>query len=160
MAYRKTVLPPRILVILMWLLFLGCLALVVVLWALKHDEPLPASIATVVLLVTSGPMVLIRGVITVDEQALRLTMVPMFRKTIPLAEITSVELSRVDPWQDFGGWGYRLLGDGMVGFVFVKGPAARVHTTGGRTYVISDPDAEELAAVLRAHRPGILPRSS
>lgn len=90
--------------------------------------------------------------ITVDDDTLVLEVVPwFFRRRLPLTDILSVELTPTDPRQELGmaGCGYTRKGEDLVGYIFTGGPAARVATRDGCTYVISAPDADRLVAVLR-----------
>jgi hypothetical protein len=117
-------------------------------WATQYDQPIACAVATVPLLGIPILILVLRGSVTVDEHRLVLEITPVFRKTIPKSEITDVTLTEVHPMRDFGGYGYRLRG-GVIGFVHEAGPAVRVTTTHRKTYVISAPNAADLAATLR-----------
>lgn len=127
----------------------GCVLLCVALWSFAGNEPVASAIVTVVVLGAAGLLLTIRGRIEVDHEHLKLTVVPLFTKTLPRREITSAELSEVDPWGEFGGYGYKLKAGGVVAFAFSRGPAVRLTTRDGRTYVISDPAAADLLSALR-----------
>lgn len=146
--YRRSGLRlPRWLDGILWVLVLACAGVVVLVWVTQSDQ-LIGCIITSVIMILPALLVGVRGRITVDEAKLVLEMVPIFRKTIPRSEITKVTRSEVNPMRDFAGYGYRLTGSGTIGFVYEAGPAVRVTTSGGKTYVISAPDAEHLAEVL------------
>lgn len=149
LRYERTVYPPRGIRWAFWGIFAGCVALSVLLWVLQTEPWWARLVATGLLLGLTGPLARCRGVVTVDDNALRLRA-PFVRKTIRLTDVVSAEPTHTNPWRDFSGFGYRFLGGGLVGFVFETGPAARVATRGGRTYVITVPDADRLVAVLRA----------
>ncbi|MGC7094194.1 hypothetical protein ACPZ19_05985 [Amycolatopsis lurida] len=149
MTYRTTLLLPGWAAWFLRAVAAGCALLSVALWLIAGDEPVPCAVATVVLLAVAIPLASACGRVEVDAEQLRLVVVPLFRKTLPRSEVTSVELSEVDPWREFHGFGYRLRGGGLVGFVFRRGPAVRLTTRDGRTYVISDPAAEDLLSALR-----------
>ncbi|GGM45171.1 DUF1648 domain-containing protein [Microbacterium saperdae] len=67
---------------------------------------------------------------------------------IPAGEMASVRAIEVDPFAEFGGWGYRLSADGRRGVVLRGGPALEVTRTDGRRFVVTVDDAETAAAVL------------
>ncbi|MGW9476571.1 hypothetical protein ACWGRK_00220 [Saccharomonospora azurea] len=153
MRYDTTVEPPRWQSRLMFAVFVLSLGVVVAVW-LPADGPFWVKVLTTAVCLLTWPLVSMRGRITVDEDTLTLAVVPLFRKRLPLAEITSVTLTRADPMNDFGGYGYRPLGGGEVGFVFVAGPAAKVALRDGRTFVVAAPDADRLVEVLSERSAG------
>lgn len=151
LRYEATVAPPRWHDRLMFAVFVLCLVVVVAVWLLA-DGPLWAKLLTTAVCLLTWPLVSVRGRITVDDHVLTLAVVPLFRKRLPLADVTSVTLTQADPTNDFGGYGYRPLGGGEVGFVFAAGPAAKVVLRDGRTYVIAAPDADRLVETLCERR--------
>jgi len=70
------------------------------------------------------------------------------RIEIPAAEIASVRAVRVDPFAEFGGWGYRFGVDGRRGVVLRAGDALEVARTNGRVFVVTVDDAATAASVL------------
>lgn len=72
------------------------------------------------------------------------------RLEIPAASISSVRAITVDPFAEFGGWGYRIGTDGRRGFVLRAGDALEVTRTDGRIFVITVDDAATAASVLAA----------
>lgn len=72
------------------------------------------------------------------------------RLQIPAAEIASVRAVPVDPFAQFGGWGYRIGVDGRRGFVLRTGDALEVTRTDGRVFVVTVDDAATGASVLAA----------
>lgn len=74
---------------------------------------------------------------------------PRFR--IRLSEIEKVEVVDVDPFRDFGGWGWRIAVDGRRGVVLRAGRALQV-TRSGRRFVVTVDGAEDAAAVLKELR--------
>ncbi|WP_298177185.1 hypothetical protein [Saccharomonospora sp.] len=147
--YRRVLRPPKAMKVLLWVLFAESFVVAGIMWLLATGSMWVPAVVTVLILGFSSAMLTSRGVITVDDTTLRLAMTPVFRKTIPLADVASVEPGTVDPWADFSGWGYKSRGKDLVGFLFDSGPAARVTTRAGRTYVIATPDADRLVEVLR-----------
>lgn len=72
------------------------------------------------------------------------------RVTIPADEIASARAIQVDPFAEFGGWGYRIGTDGRRGFVLRAGEALEVTRTNGRVFVVTVDDAATAASVLAA----------
>ncbi|MFK4789458.1 DUF1648 domain-containing protein [Microbacterium sp. ZW T5_56] len=72
------------------------------------------------------------------------------RVHIPLADVSSVEVTEINPLSDFGGWGLRYGPGGRFGVVVRRGGAIAVTRTDGREFVVTVPDAERGAAVLAA----------
>ncbi|MFT4258858.1 DUF1648 domain-containing protein [Microbacterium sp.] len=70
---------------------------------------------------------------------------------IPLGAIEKVEITRVDPFGEFGGWGWRIGLDGRRGVVMRRGEALQV-THVGKAFVITVDGAAEAAAVLETLR--------
>lgn len=141
--------PPKAMKVLLWVLFVESLVVAGVVWLLATGPMWIPALVTALLVGLAGSMLACRGVITVDDVALRLAVRPVFRKTIPRADVVSVEPTTVDPWKDFSGWGYRTRGKKLVGFLFHSGPAVRLTVRSGRTYVITVPDVDRLVEVLR-----------
>ncbi|MBD7920274.1 DUF1648 domain-containing protein [Cellulomonas sp. Sa3CUA2] len=67
---------------------------------------------------------------------------------VPLDEVVAARTTRIDPFGDFGGWGYRIGSGGRVGFVLRKGEGIEVERTGGRISVVTVDDAATGAALL------------
>jgi hypothetical protein len=124
-----------------------CVVTVAAVW-LVADGPLWGKLLATAVLLAMWPLLTMHGRVTVDDDVLTLAVVPLFRKRVPLADVVSATLTTTDPMNDFGGYGYRPLGGGEVGFVFVAGPAAKVVLCDGRTFVVAAPDADRLVAVL------------
>lgn len=80
---------------------------------------------------------------------------------VPLDEVVAARVTQVDPFGEFGGWGYRVGRGGRVGFVLRRGESLEVERTGGRVTVVTVDDAGTAAALLntladraRPHRAG------
>ncbi|MFA5565282.1 MAG: hypothetical protein WDA77_05065 [Acidimicrobiia bacterium] len=88
---------------------------------------------------------------TVTINAHGLVASPFFgrpRTRIPLNEIISAEVTTVKPFQEFGGWGYRVGRGGTVGIVIRRGKALKVHRSGQRDLIITIDNAAAGAALL------------
>ncbi|MCI1020308.1 DUF1648 domain-containing protein [Microbacterium sp. C5A9] len=72
------------------------------------------------------------------------------RLEIPAAEIASARAIQVNPFAEFGGWGYRIGADGRRGFVLRAGEALEVARADGRVFVVTVDDATTAASVLAA----------
>nr|WP_314843134.1 DUF1648 domain-containing protein [uncultured Microbacterium sp.] len=70
------------------------------------------------------------------------------RLDIAAADIASARAIRVDPFAEFGGWGYRIGTDGRRGFVLRTGEALEITRTDGRVFVVTVDDAATAASVL------------
>lgn len=71
---------------------------------------------------------------------------------IPLNRIAKVETVQLDPFGEFGGWGWRLGTDGRRGVVLRAGEALQVTQTNGRVFVVTVDGASDAVAVLEALR--------
>lgn len=67
---------------------------------------------------------------------------------VPLDEVVAARATTVDPFGEFGGWGYRVGAAGRVGFVLRRGEAIEVERTGGRVNVVTVDDAALAASLL------------
>lgn len=89
--------------------------------------------------------------VSVTESGLRVqSLVGLPRFSVPLAEIESVSVVRVDPAAEFGGWGFRLGIDGRFGIVLHAGEAIQVERRHGRPLVVTVDDAQTGAGLLAA----------
>lgn len=132
----------------------SCLALLAVLAVvtLALDELgggiVLASLVLVLLAVSSSMAFRVR----VNRQGLRVRSLIGWPNTfVPLAEIEKVEPVDIDPFGEFGGWGWRYGFDGRRGVVMRKGEALQV-TYGGKKFVVTVDGAAEAAAVLEGLR--------
>nr|WP_201469232.1 DUF1648 domain-containing protein [Microbacterium hydrocarbonoxydans] len=72
------------------------------------------------------------------------------RLEIAAHDIASARAVQVNPFAEFGGWGYRVGADGRRGFVLRTGEAVEVTRTDGRVFVVTVDDATTAASVLAA----------
>ena len=87
--------------------------------------------------------------VRVSERGLRVaSLVGVPRFAVPLDDVESVEVVRVSPMADFGGWGIRLGVDGRLGVVLRSGDAIQVRRRSGRTLVVTVEDAQTGAGLL------------
>ncbi len=71
------------------------------------------------------------------------------RLHVPLADIASAQLVKVDPFQEWGGWGWRAR-PGGVGVITRRGPAIQVTRTNHRIVVVTAADSKWGVAALRS----------
>lgn len=122
-----------------------------------------AVVGTLVLVVVTGfwwmilvPVVLgllmaamMSWTVTVDATGLEVrSALGLPRTFVPLDEVEGAHEVQVDPFREFGGWGWRAGRGGRVGIVVRKGPGLEVERTGGRSLVVTVDDAAAGAALL------------
>jgi len=91
--------------------------------------------------------------VRVDERGLRVrSLIGWPHTRIALADITQAAVAQIDPFAEFGGWGWRLGLDGRRGVVLRKGEALQVTRSTGRTFVVTVDGAADAAAVLESLR--------
>lgn len=73
------------------------------------------------------------------------------RVTIPVAQVTAVRAREINPFAEFGGWGWRISTDGRQGIVLRRGAAIEVSRAGRRPFVVTIDRADEAAALLQAY---------
>jgi len=87
--------------------------------------------------------------VTVGESGMVVTgSVGFPRWRLPLEDVVEARVTTVDPFSDFGGWGYRMGMHNRTGFVVRKGEALEVERGNGTSWVVTVDDAEEGAALL------------
>lgn len=67
---------------------------------------------------------------------------------IPLNEVVRASVVNTVPFEDFGGWGWRIALDGTHGIVTRKGEALLIERTGDREFIATVDDAAGAAALL------------
>ncbi|TNC18583.1 DUF1648 domain-containing protein [Georgenia sp. 311] len=73
------------------------------------------------------------------------------RLHVPATEVERAEVTQVNPFAEFGGWGMRTTVSGTVGVVVRKGEAIAVERSGGRRIVVTVDDAATGAALLNTY---------
>ncbi|WP_337173608.1 hypothetical protein [Paludisphaera sp.] len=82
--------------------------------------------------------------------------IPIYRRTIALADVKRCEVVRYRPIVDHGGWGVRRLADGERAFTARGDRGVRVILADGTRLLIGSQRPEDLAAVLsRSDRPDV-----
>ncbi|HWV50232.1 MAG TPA: DUF1648 domain-containing protein [Microbacterium sp.] len=118
-----------------------------------HDGWTAASILlvmSVVLLVAIGCGIAFR--VSVTAGGLRVRSFLGWPDTrIPVDDITRIDVVRIDPLTEFGGWGWRFGTDGRRGVVLRSGEALQVTRSNGRVFVVTIDRAHQAAALLQAY---------
>ncbi|UGS26818.1 DUF1648 domain-containing protein [Microbacterium resistens] len=135
-------------------LLMAGLTAYIVATAADTGEWWPAAImvvATLLVLVAAGSGFAFR--VRVNADGLRVRSVVGWPDTrIPIADIARVEVVPLNPFAEFGGWGWRLAMDGRRGVVLRAGEALQVTRVGGTVFVVTVDGAREAAAVLETLR--------
>lgn len=135
---------------------LGLLGVMTVFFAATGDESAwVLLIVTVVMAVIVGSTVVFRVRVNGDGLRVR-SLLGWPNIHIPLDRIERVETVQIDPFHEFGGWGWRLGLDGRRGVVLRAGDALQVTQASGRIFVVTVDGASAAAATLetlRAHTP-------
>lgn len=74
------------------------------------------------------------------------------RTMIPLSDVASVAVTEINPFPDFGGWGWRYGANRRRGVVLRKGEALEVTRSDGRVFVVTVDGAKKAATILRKAR--------
>ncbi|GAA3178023.1 MULTISPECIES: DUF1648 domain-containing protein [Streptomyces] len=99
--------------------------------------------------VAAGALASVR--VTVDRRGLALApaLLPYAFRRIPLDRVTEATCRNVDPFADFGGWGYRVRAH-RSGLVLRSGEGIVLQLRSGREFVVTVDDAATAAALLNA----------
>ena len=73
------------------------------------------------------------------------------RIRIPLDGVESARAVEISPFNEFGGWGWRVATDGRTGIVLRRGSAIEVSRRDRRPFIVTIDGAEEAAALLQAY---------
>ena len=91
----------------------------------------------------------VRFTITIDGSGITARSATNLPKIhVPASQITSAQLVEVSPMAEFGGWGWRLGGNG-TGIVMRAGEGIRISREGKSDLTITVDDAETAVALLR-----------
>jgi hypothetical protein len=101
-----------------------------------------------IILATALLLYSMRLSVQVDAEAIRIRFFPLWKKTIPLAEVVRWEARTYRPLLEYGGWGIRYtLGKGWA--YNVRGNrGVQLELTNGQRILIGSQRAEELAGAI------------
>ncbi len=153
MQYENRVFPPRFLQVIFCLLLLASVAGSVVVWVLKGDQLVPATLFTVITVGLFSWLLFMHMRVRVSSEHFIVSIVPILRRRFALSDIESVELVDSGP-REFGGYGMRFGPGGKIGFLMGSGPAVQFRTRTGGTYVVVDANADTIVRLLDSQNPG------
>ncbi|WP_176582966.1 hypothetical protein [Streptomyces marincola] len=140
---------PRTLDIVQSVFLAACVAGVPLLW--PHTPDVPSRIAIVCCLgVLPALMLAFHSRVRVDARTVRLSLFPVWRKTISRSDIVGSRQRRVSV-RDLNGLGLRPTRDGALGLVLRGGDAVEIELGNGKRYLVG---TGRPAALLRALAPG------
>lgn len=131
------------------IILLILVGMIVIQVATHAQETMPPGVAIVVII---GDL-LVLGVgcsfqrIHITPTHARIVWFPLFRKTVPLIEITDVTVTHVLPWA-YGGWGLRLA-HGVLALTNRGGPGVEITFRAGIPVVMTVPDPDRIRHLLR-----------
>lgn len=96
----------------------------------------------------------IRLDVTVDEDAVRVRLFPLMRRTIPLGDIAAVEARRYRPVREYGGWGIKGWSTRKIAYNLRGDEGVDLTLRNGRRVLLGSQRPAELAAAIRAARGG------
>lgn len=95
------------------------------------------------------PLSMVRWRVRIDQRGLIVAAEMGWpRLAIPANEVVRADVVTVSPFQEFGGWGARVAGDGRTGVLTRAGEAIQVQRSGDRVFVLTIDGAAEAAALL------------
>jgi len=131
----------------LWTLMLAVLAVLLVA-SLNSPEGAPWVVLGIVLAVALL-LYSMRLSVQVDTEAVRIRFFPIWKKTIPLAEIVRWEARTYRPILEYGGWGIRcsLFGKGWA-YNVSGNQGVQLELVNGKRILIGSQRAEELARAI------------
>jgi hypothetical protein len=112
------------------------------------------GLAPKLLLAAVGAVTLLFSVFThsrvvVDRDVIRLSLVPVWRKTLHLRDVNAARHVRLNAFVQSGGLGLRWLGNKRVALILRGHDCVELTTASGHTYVVGTSRPDELLSVLR-----------
>ncbi|NUR00908.1 MAG: hypothetical protein HOY79_31590 [Streptomyces sp.] len=124
----------------------ACIVCAPFLWPLSA-QVVPHALILVCLVLVPALILSLHGKVTVDDECVRLSLVPVWRKVILGADIVDVR-RRAILARDMGGFGLRRTSDGATGLVMRGKDAVEITLRDGRRYVLGTDRPEDLLGVL------------
>ena len=93
---------------------------------------------------------LLRFRVIVDRTGIRVVNMGMTALQYGIEEIEGARVDAIKPFDDFGGWGFKVKGRRNYGVVTRTGPAVIVTTACGDRLTVTSPRAEDMAAALNS----------
>ena len=122
-------------------------------WFLSpEDTKLPAALWIMFILVgvvTPALFFSMRLIVTVSRRELKVNMWPLYRRTVAVADITSVEAVTYRPIMEFGGWGVRYsLTRRAWGYTVSGKEGVQLDLANGKKVLVGSKENTRLAAAL------------
>jgi hypothetical protein len=87
--------------------------------------------------------------VEMDGEAIRIRFFPLWKKTVPLAEVVHFEARRYRPILEYGGWGIRYSPFGRGWAYNIRGKeGVQLELANGQRILIGSQRAEELARAI------------
>jgi hypothetical protein len=133
----------------LWALMLATVAVLLVASLLAAEGQTVLWIALGVMLASVLLLYTMRLSVQVDSGALRFGFLPLWKKTIPLAEIVGFEARTYRPILEYGGWGIRYSPFRRGWAYNVRGNrGVQLELANGKRILIGSQRAEELARAI------------
>lgn len=132
----------------LWAVMLTTVAVVVVASFLAPESQAVSWVVLPFVLALAVLLYAIRLTVQVDTEAVRISFLPLWKKTIPLGHIVRWEARTYRPILEYGGWGIRYtLGRGWA-YNVSGNQGVQLELANGQRILIGSQRAEELAAVI------------
>jgi hypothetical protein len=133
---------------LLWVLMLATLAFLPVASLLAPEGQTVPWVVLGIGLATGLLLYSMRLSVQVDTEAIRIRFFPVWKKTIPLAEVVRWEARTYRPVLEYGGWGIRYtLGKGWA-YNVCGNRGVQLKLANGQRILIGSQRAEELAGAI------------
>ncbi|WP_269853429.1 hypothetical protein [Streptomyces sp. RPT161] len=138
---------PRTLDISLIAVAVALLVLIVAVWSRVE------GLGPKILLAAVGAVVLLFSVFThsrvvVERDVVRLSLVPVWRKTLNLRDIKAARHAQLNAFQQAGGLGLRWLGNKRVALILRGHDCVELATTSGHVYLVGTSRRNELLSAL------------
>ena len=133
----------------LWTLMLAILAVLLVASLFAPEGQDVSWVVLGIMLATALLFYCMRLSVQVDTEAVRINLFPIWKKTIPLAEIVRWEARTYRPILEYGGWGIRYspFGKGWV-YNVSSNQGVQLELLNGKRILIGSQQAEELARAI------------
>lgn len=128
---------------------LAILAVLLVASSLGPEDQIDGWIVLGILLATALLLYAMRLSVQVDSESIRINFFPIWKKTIPLAEILRWQARTYRPILEYGGWGIRYSPFGKGWAYNIRGnEGVQLELANGQRILIGSQRAEELARAI------------
>jgi hypothetical protein len=136
----------------LWLLLLASLGGVLagLAFAPEPETTTALGIATGLMLATVALFYFMRLSVQVEPECVRIRFLPLWKKTIPLADIVRWQARSYRPILEYGGWGIRYSLSSGWAYNVSGNRGVQLELTGGKRILIGSQRADELAEAITA----------